>query len=310
MQTIPVFITSDNNYAPYVATLMASILTGTDSFINFYIMDSGISLENQEKIKTLKNDFANFSIEFIEIDPDKYYQNLKCKDISNRIPIVAYNCALIPVVKPDLDKVLYLDPDIIVFDDIKKLYDFDMQNYIIGALWEEFGEKNINIRRKKKLNLNVDHKYFNAGVLIINVQKWLKEKITEKIFNAWRKNEENLEAAIQDVMNIVFDNSNYMLFDSRFNWLNQNYEFYKETPDILVRHFNGPVKPWHITPDLNEDKRLGFAIGVKKFWHYAKMTPFYDELIKKIRYKNKMQLTKYMVYNLMRENKNTKIVVN
>ena len=294
---IPVFITSDNNYSAYVSTTAASILKHTQSFVEFYIMDSGITKENQEKIKELKNIFNNFSIEFIKIDENKYYKNLDCKDASKRIPLATYNSALIPVVKPDLEKVLYLDPDIVVMGDIKEMYDFDIKNYVIGALWEEFGEDNINKERKSNLKLNVNHKYFNAGVFIINIQKWLKNDITDKVFDIWQKNQEILEAANQDVLNIVFDNSNYMPFPNKFNWLNHNYDFWgKPKENIIVRHFNGMVKPWEISPDLEEDELLAFTRDFKKFWEIAKFSPFYNELIKNVKYKD---LTKFRVYKLM-----------
>ena len=49
MLKIPVFLASDNRYAPFVATTMASILMHTNDFIEFYIMDCGISTTNKKK---------------------------------------------------------------------------------------------------------------------------------------------------------------------------------------------------------------------------------------------------------------------
>lgn len=301
--TIPIFITADNNYAPYVATTMVSVLINTKSFIEFYVLDSGISDENQEKIKSLNNKYKNFSVEFIKIDAEKYYKNLDCKDSSNRIPLATYNSALIPVIKPKLEKVLYLDPDIIVMDDIKKMYNFDIKDYAVGALWEEFAEKTYNIHRKENLKLHPNHKYFNAGAFIINVQKWIKDDITNKIFDAWRKNTDVLEAANQDVMNIVLNDTNYMPIPSQFNWLNQNYDYYKKCNEkIIVRHYNGKIKPWEISPNLEENKQLIFTIDKNKFWEIAKLTPFYDKLIQEAKIKN---LTKYRVYSLLQKHHNT-----
>ena len=76
MNTIPIFLSSDNNYAPYVATTIASICDNTKSFCDFYILDGGISKENQEKIYVLKEKFNNFSIEFINIDVDKEFKSI------------------------------------------------------------------------------------------------------------------------------------------------------------------------------------------------------------------------------------------
>ena len=68
---IPIFLSSDNNYAPFVATTIASICDNTKSFVEVYVLDGGITEENQEKISALKDVFKNFSIEFIKIDLEK-----------------------------------------------------------------------------------------------------------------------------------------------------------------------------------------------------------------------------------------------
>lgn len=74
---IPVFLSSDNNYAPFVATTIASICDNTKSFCEFYVLDGGIKEENKAKICELKNKFNNFSIEFIEIDVKKSFFHYK-----------------------------------------------------------------------------------------------------------------------------------------------------------------------------------------------------------------------------------------
>ena len=50
---IPIFLSSDNNYAPYIATTIASICDNTAAFCEFYILDGGIKTDNKTKIKTL-----------------------------------------------------------------------------------------------------------------------------------------------------------------------------------------------------------------------------------------------------------------
>lgn len=53
MSYIPIFLSSDNNYAPYIAIAIASICDNTKSFCNFYILDGGISKENKSYINSL-----------------------------------------------------------------------------------------------------------------------------------------------------------------------------------------------------------------------------------------------------------------
>ncbi len=81
------FLSSDNNYTPFVATTMASILDNTKSFIEFYVLDGGISEENQEKIRSLKNQFSNFSIEFLKINIDKVFSKIAYSSTQDYISI-------------------------------------------------------------------------------------------------------------------------------------------------------------------------------------------------------------------------------
>ena len=99
---IPIFLSSDNNYAPFVATTIASICDNTKSFCDFYILDGGIEEENKEKICQLKTLFNNFSIEFINIK-----NSIKNFSTSDRYPSnTMYARFLIPLLKPDINRAL------------------------------------------------------------------------------------------------------------------------------------------------------------------------------------------------------------
>ena len=126
---IPIFLSSDNNYAPFVATTIASICDNTKSFCEFYILDGGITQENQEKICKLKVQFNNFSIEFIKIDVEKTFKNIDYKNTCNYVTISTYNRFLIPMLKLNTDKAIYLDVDVIVIGDILKFYEQDFSVY-------------------------------------------------------------------------------------------------------------------------------------------------------------------------------------
>ena len=76
MSNIPIFLSSDNNYAPFIETTIASICDNTKSFCEFFILDGGITKENQEKICKLKNEFNNFNITFLTVDIEKEFGHI------------------------------------------------------------------------------------------------------------------------------------------------------------------------------------------------------------------------------------------
>ena len=174
------------------------------------------------------------------------------------------------------------DVDIIVNSDICYLFE-QKNNYVIAAV-KEPGDK-INLAQlNNNIGLAENNNYFNAGVMLMNCNKWRENNITQKIFNLY-KNKPNLKYADQDLLNIYFEN-NCTLLPDKFNRVCLN-------DDTVIIHYTGATKPWHINPD-----NCSFE-EVKLFWKYAKMTPFYDELYSKT-LNGAEQKQKYMLYRIQR----------
>ncbi len=275
-KNIPIFLSSDDNYSPFVATTIASICDNTKSNIDFYILDSFISEINKEKILELKKSFNNFNIEFIKIDSDKEFSDIAYTNSENYISISTYNRFLIPKLKPQLKKVLYLDVDIVALGDIKELYDIDMENYHFAAIPESFITQQEDKETKNRLNLAQNHKYFNAGVFVLDNQYWVKNDILNKALEVENNYRGKLKYADQDILNIIFNN-NYKILSQKFNLMTQAKT---NINDIVIRHFNTDIKPWQYNPCLSNNSLL--MDNMLEFWKYAKKTPFYDELYSKV----------------------------
>ena len=268
---IPIFLSSDNNYAPLVATCMASILANTKSFIEFYILDGGISPDNVEKIKSLKTSFDNFSVEFIKIDYDKA---LKEFNATGHWSKSTFSRLLIPNLKPNINKAIYLDVDIIATGDIAELYNENLNGHALGAVWEEFSEfmdEHITTI-KRNMELSIEHKYFNAGVLLLDCTKWRTCNIKEKLYEISNKYANQIKMVDQDILNKYFDN-NYKILARRYNYLTPFFWYNKEHK-YIIRHLVGQLRPWQIKKNFKSK----YIPNLEEFWYYAKMTPFYDEL--------------------------------
>ena len=273
---IPIILSSDNNYAPFTASTIASICDNTKSFCEFYILDGGISEINKNKILELKTAFKNFSVNFINIDTEKHFKNFKVN--IKHITISTYYRFLIGDLFPNIDKILYLDVDIIANKDIKQLYDIDLQNYIIGAVKDE-GNKDFINQIKKNVNINPSHEYFNAGVLLIDLKKWRENSIKKSLFEIEKEYRGNLLCNDQDVLNKYFEN-NYLELDSKYNsWFGSNKK-------CVLRHYYSLPKPWAIRPKLCIFKFNDY----KKFWFYLRKTVFYEEVYENCQYKSYLQI--------------------
>ena len=274
-QNIPIFLSADNNYAPFVATTIASICDNTKSFCDFYVLDGGITDENKEKICELKKTFSNFSIEFIKIDIEKYFKDFQ---ETHYITKSMYSRFLIPELKPNIDKAIYSDVDVIVLGDISKMYNEDLGEYALGAVWEEYAEKSENINRKINLNLPNEHKYFSSGNLLINCNLWRQNNIIKNLIQMTKNINIKLDCPDQDIMNVFFANK-YRILDLKYCYRNQDIEYFKdEISNIIIRHFNGKIKPWHINPQYTHL----YYPNAEKFWEYLKMTKFYENIYSKV----------------------------
>lgn len=266
---IPIFLSSDNNYAPFVATTIASICDNTESFCEFYILDGGITEKNQNKISELKNKFSNFSIEFIKIDIEKYFDKYPN---SLHYSKTMYARFLIPYLKPNLNKVLYSDVDVIVLGDISDMYNENIEGYTIGAVAESFLGETLKNKYLNELNISPLHMPFASGNLIIDCDSWRNKNITDKLFAIDYNKQNDFPYVDQTLMNICFDNS-YKQLDKRYCYTIQH-DVCMPDKEVIICHFNGPIKPWQI----NESTKTNLMPYLEKFWYYAKMTNFYEEL--------------------------------
>jgi len=287
MKKIPIFLSSDNNYAPYAAATIASVCDNTRSFVDFYILDSGISEENKTKIENLKEKFPNFSVEFVQIDTAKMFSEIEYKNKANYISFATYNRFLIPYIKPELEKVIYLDVDLIVNLDVEKLYSTSLDEYDIAAVYDTWYNQWLAERNYKNCIFESNHCYFNAGVLLIDCQKWREKNILKKVVETEQKYRNRLRYADQDILNLLYNGSNYKMLDKKYNVVNF-IDVLNDTEAIL--HWAGRVKPWQILPDLKTDSENRMSRNKELFWKYAFKTEYYDELAERVVYRDTKSL--------------------
>lgn len=270
---IPVFFIVPNDmFAPAVVS-MVSILENTQSQIKFYILERQtlpISRANRAKLDNLKQNYSNFSVEYISVDPDDFKEMVP--PISGYITIDTYFRYLIPEAVPDLKKAIYLDVDVIVQSDIEELYNLSLDDCYIGGInhpkeyWERFP-----LFYEIVSNLKLENPYFyvNGGVMVFDCEKCRKDNICHLLMEKTHQYKEKIRWADQDIMNLVLQGKMKEL-PWQFNALLDALRKYKyPQKEAKIIHFNGPKKPWNCNMFLD---------GL--FWKYAKKTPVFTELKK------------------------------
>lgn len=275
---IPVFMSFDEGYAPYAATCIASICENTSNFVQIFVIDCGIEAEAKRKVEQLKEIYKNFSIEWLSFDTDSLLKDFKtCFHFSKAM----YGRIFIPILKENLAKAIYIDVDTICLSDIANLYNESLDGYALGAVWEDYmEEKGHNKSHLQRLGINSNHKYFNSGVLLLDLKRWRELSLTSIVLSKEPELKEKLMFPDQDLLNFAFAN-NYKLLNERFNvTAPRARKHYKNGKlfDCVIRHFEGGKKPWLCHP-LKIERMKSNHIGMKSFWKYAKKTAFYNDMI-------------------------------
>lgn len=167
-----VLFSSDDNYARHMGVAMTSILQHNRDVdkIRFFVINNQISPSNIEKLETLLQGFKNAEIIFVPFENYEKQLHLKLPwPISLSTYARLFAGELLP---EDVQKVLYLDCDVVVCGSIRALWNTDLNGKCLGAIQDSVPSKT-----KAAVGLLSEDPYFNAGVLLIDLFQWRKRRI-------------------------------------------------------------------------------------------------------------------------------------
>ncbi|MBR6162795.1 hypothetical protein IKQ26_02725 [bacterium] len=245
--TFNICFSADNNYMEQLGVSLVSILKNSleDEDFNFYVLNSGIDEENRKKIEDLKK-IKDFNIEFIQVDAEEF-KNCKLLNKTEKnmehyhVTLPTYFRYKIGSIFKNLSKLLYIDCDIIVRKSLKPLFDTDLKDYYCAMIPDAESKQ-----EAKRLKLD---KYFNAGVILINLDLWRKDDLETKLFDYTVKNAKKIYWQDQDVINIICKNKikelkNEWNFQFFLYGHDNYYELVKQLKTANILHLAGRFKPW------------------------------------------------------------------
>ena len=288
--TIPVVFAANNSFIPMFATCLQSLIDHINPKYNYdvILIQSDVSPENKAILLDMVKSHKNLSLRFF--DASVLLTDYKLK-ANAHISVETYYRFLIQDAMPDYHKVLYIDCDLVINGDISKLFETDVDEYILAATRDPDFLGQINGADQEtmkyiqsKFKMQDPYNYFQAGVILFNedemrkahtVNEWLEFASTPYRYND------------QDVLNLYCE-GRVKFIDMKWNMLvdcnherseviefapdaiQKEYQLARQDPKII--HYAGFKKPWH---DPSED----FA---HEFWQYAKQTIYYEELLAQI----------------------------
>lgn len=250
---------SDNNYAPYLAVSILSVLkNNSKSEICFYILDFGIDNNNKEIIAKIVCNHGK-SIKFISVDKDEF---ANFPITINYISLATYARLNITQYVPDVDKLLYIDVDTLTNGSLNDLWNTDIEQYSLAACKDFF----IEIEQADyKAKIGLENHYFNAGVLLINMQRWRELNVLEMSLTWLNKYKDIIKYQDQDILNGIFKND-VQFINTRFNFtpFESGYIKYQKEREIqfpaVIYHYPGQDKFWS-----NRSSHLKANLGYSLF---------------------------------------------
>ena len=290
-EVVQVVAASNSLYVPYLATMIRSIMeyiSDVHQYV-FTIMHTDISSAYQIELQNMVEEVVNCSIKFINVSEEM--QSYAELFISNHIKIETYYRLLLPKLMPDVDKVLYVDCDVIANTDIYALYKINIDDYYLAGTRDADSAANYVTDFDYKTYIDTvvqlpnPYEYFQAGIILMNLKKFRESCNTKKMLDTamsrqWRFHD-------QDTLNYLCKGNVYFV-DYAWNFVYDYCDNFRRSKNVIINaphyimtdymrakenpkmiHYSWVNKPW-------------FSPGVhygEKFWMMARKTPFYNEML-------------------------------
>lgn len=272
---VPIVMATNNNYAPFCGVAISSLIMNGNSeyFYDIYVLHSALNAFYIKKMNNMSS--SNYEVHCMNI---KELLNTQALYSNHHYSIEMYYRFFIPEMFFFLPKVLYLDCDIIVLNDVAKLYNTNIGNNILGAARNLLHNEMYNYV-SNTLQINPSQ-YFNSGVLLINCEEFIANSIKIKCLK-FLKNNQKLECPDQDALNVFCKNVSFISPQWNYQWHHQinidncANERYRLIPsdlalykfarnDVKIVHFTSNKKPWNYL----------YSEYAEKFWEIAEVSIF------------------------------------
>lgn len=268
---------SDNNFADVLKVSVLSLLRNTEGTqkIRIWVIDNEISEIKKEELRELVAEFPNATLTFIQLTTQIFNTNINL----DRGSVSSYDRLLVGSLLPvEVERVIYLDSDIMIQGSVTDLYYMDMNDKVVAAVTDVFNET-----YKKLLNIPLEHPMFNPGVMLIDLVKWRTLHLEERLLKQLEYFEGNpLQGDLGLLNSLLYDC--YYELNPKYNMMTAFYDFtYKEMlyfkkpsqyysdscleqakKEVVIRHFTtsiSSIRPWYAQSSVS---------GVEKWNDYMK----------------------------------------
>lgn len=303
-----IVIASDDNFVQHCCVTMLSVLKNNKD-VTFYLLTEGLAKENVSIITSMVTENEGI-VNIIKVPKEVVSRLPMPKDsMLSHISVATYYRLFISSLLPStVEKVIYLDCDMIVRCDISALYQTSIDKYALGAVYQD--DKSImDYRTFERLGYSPNYGYFNAGMLLINLKYWRSHNLEEQFMTYISTNYDKIVMHDQDVLNATLHNQVLML-DCKWNMLTSFFMRgvvdYKDSkcasyvPSIIKNNMQNPA----IVHFASKPKAWDWACShpfKRDYYNYLDMTIWEG-------WRPSFSFSKYNIIERLRGNKLVKII--
>ena len=245
-RTITVLFCCDPGYYQHLAVALVSLfLNNTNNFLDVHLISSRQDSAMEAKLAGSLGGHDNFRLQIY------YWNNDQRLYTSYHITIETYTRLFAAtILDKSIDKILYLDSDLIVVDDLMSLWRTDVRDHVLAAVPDPFG-----LWRREALGMPREGSYVNAGVLLLNLARWRSDDLTRRLADFIAREGDNLVFHDQDAINAILHAATKvlpyrwnlqarMLRPRRLTSLADHAAIARAARSPAIIHYTSARKPW------------------------------------------------------------------
>jgi lipopolysaccharide biosynthesis glycosyltransferase len=269
VETIPTLLCINASYTQHAAVCLVSALENNPDFVfDVAIVTTQPLGAGEERLYSTLKPYTNCRARVILLDSATRHLPVKALHYT----IDTYSRLWVADFFPEnVNKVLYLDSDMVVVGSIKELWQTDISDHVVAAVTIP------GSTRCAPYGIPESSGYFQSGVLVINLARWRSEHVLDRMIDWIGEHGHTIQDADQDVLNACLHDRRRPL---PFFWNVIAPFYFDQHPlriseeeragvrrDARIIHYNGPSKPWHY---LSRHPRRA------DYWKYLRLTEWRD----------------------------------
>ena len=243
---------SNEKLAPMFGVVVTSVgINVTSDDVMMYLLHNGLKDSTVKRLQKIADRY-NVRLKFLEIDLE-ILKDCPTNDKIHYGNIMMYARLILSSILPNLDKVIYLDCDLVVCKDLKSLWETDVNDVAVAMAPDLWYQDKETLGR-----LGINNNYLNSGVMVMNLDYWRKHDVQNRLLAYIIDKGNELIYNDQDALNVILNDERRQL-SARYNvtpyYFHRNLDNYPKEMheeireariDPVVFHYVGPTKPWSL----------------------------------------------------------------